>query len=159
MPDFSHFNPKLAEFFFLLSEMGMGNKLYFIKFFQLLLKKFRPLVISLSKARFCDFSNRGYGNGFFLDWWLKLHDNSFQTPYSVSVEDFFLSFGSSSSYCVRFSKSSSSSSDDLGTLNVNGILLVLPTCSTLSSFCSGLSDSFLSAFFDFPSFFSLEFLS
>ena len=31
---------------------------------------------------------RSYGNGFFLDWWVKLHDNSFQTPYSVSVEDF-----------------------------------------------------------------------
>ena len=46
-------------------------------------------MISLSKARFCDFSHRGYGNGFFWDWLVKLHDNSFQTPYSVSVGNFF----------------------------------------------------------------------
>ena len=46
-------------------------------------------MISLSRARFCDFSYRGYGNGFFLDWLAKLYDNSFQTPYSVTVEDFF----------------------------------------------------------------------
>ena len=46
-------------------------------------------MISLSKARFCDFSHRGYGNGFFWDWLVKLHDNSFQTLYSVGVEDFF----------------------------------------------------------------------
>ena len=46
-------------------------------------------MISLSKARFCDFSHRGYGNGFFWDCLVKLHDNSFQTPYSVSVGNFF----------------------------------------------------------------------
>ena len=46
-------------------------------------------MILLSKARFCDFSNRGYGNRFFWDWLVKIHDNSFQTPHSVSVEDFF----------------------------------------------------------------------
>ena len=46
-------------------------------------------MISLSKARFCDFSHRGYGNRFFLDWLVKLCDNSFQTPYSVSVGNFF----------------------------------------------------------------------
>ena len=52
-------------------------------------KKFVRSVISLSKTRFCDFSHRGYGNGFFWDWLVKLHDNSFQKPYSVSVGNFF----------------------------------------------------------------------
>ena len=33
------FVSKLAEIFFLLSKVGMGNKLYFIIFFHLLLKK------------------------------------------------------------------------------------------------------------------------
>ena len=46
-------------------------------------------MISLLKARFCDFSHRGYRNGFIWDWLVKIHYNSFQTPYSVSVEDFF----------------------------------------------------------------------
>ena len=46
-------------------------------------------MISLSKARFCDFSHRGYRNRFFWDWLVKLQDNSFQSPYSVGVEDFF----------------------------------------------------------------------
>ena len=46
--DFSNFSqkkfgPKLAEIFFLLSKVGMRNKLYLIKNFHLLLKKFRPL--------------------------------------------------------------------------------------------------------------------
>ena len=44
------------KFFLLLSKVGMGNKLYFIKNFHLLLKKFRA---------FSDFSHRGYGSGFF----------------------------------------------------------------------------------------------
>ena len=73
--DFPNFCPKffgtkLSEIFFLFS------------------KNFVRSLISLLKARFCDFSHRGYGNGFFLDWLVKLHDNSFQTPYSGSVEDF-----------------------------------------------------------------------
>ena len=34
-------------------------------------------------------SHGGYGSGFFWDWLVKLHDNSFQTPYFVGVEDFF----------------------------------------------------------------------
>ena len=52
--------------------------------------KFVPHThILLSKARFCDFSHRGYGSGFFWDWLVKINDNSFQTPYSVVVEDFF----------------------------------------------------------------------
>ena len=42
-------------------------------------------MISLSKARFCEFSHTGYGNSFFLDWLVKLYDNSFEPPYSVSV--------------------------------------------------------------------------
>ena len=36
------FDPKLGEKNFLLSKVGMGNKLYFFNFFHLLLKKFRP---------------------------------------------------------------------------------------------------------------------
>ena len=37
---------------------------------------------------------------FFLDWQVKLHDNSFQIPYSVYVR-IFLRFGSTSSCCVK----------------------------------------------------------
>ena len=36
------FGPKLPDFFYLLSKVGMGNKLYFIKFFHSLLKRFCP---------------------------------------------------------------------------------------------------------------------
>ena len=52
-----------------IMQLAYGDKNLFYKFFHLLLKKFFVRsVISLSKARFCDFSHRGYGNGFFLDW-------------------------------------------------------------------------------------------
>ena len=34
----------MAEIFFLLSKVGKGNKLYFIKNVHLLLKKFRPFI-------------------------------------------------------------------------------------------------------------------
>ena len=67
----------------------MANKLYIMIFFHLLLKKFRPLSDFTFESEVCDFSHRGYGNGFFWDCLVKLHDNSFQTPYSVSVGNFF----------------------------------------------------------------------
>ena len=47
------------------------------------MKKFRPFSDFTLESKVLWFFSRGYGNGFF--W----HDNSFQTPYSVYVEDFF----------------------------------------------------------------------
>ena len=67
----------------------MGTNFILWNFFIYYWKNFVRSVISLSKAMFRDFSLRGYENGFFLDWWVKLHRISFQTPYSVSVGNFF----------------------------------------------------------------------
>ena len=46
-------------------------------------------MISLSKASFFLVFSQGLRNQIFLDWLVKLNDNSFQTPYSVSMGNFF----------------------------------------------------------------------
>ena len=71
----------------------MGNKLSFIKFFYLLLvtllKKIRPFSDFTFKSEVLWFFSQGLWKRIFLDCLVKVHDNSFQTPYSVSVGNFF----------------------------------------------------------------------
>ena len=53
-------------------------------------------MISLSKARFCDFSHRGYGNGFFeIGWWNYVTTAS--KPHIPFLWGIFLRLDSSSS--------------------------------------------------------------
>ena len=71
LADFSNFSPKffgpkLAENFFLLSKVGMGNKLYFINFFHLLLKKFRPFSDFTFKSKVLWFFSQGLCNRIFF---------------------------------------------------------------------------------------------
>ena len=65
-------------------------KLSFINFFLNVIEIFFVhFVISLSNERFRDFSQRGSEIRFLTNWYVKLHDISYQTPDSESVEDFF----------------------------------------------------------------------
>ena len=77
----------------------MGNKLYFTKFFHLLLKKFRPFSDFTFESKVLWFFSQGQWKRIFWDWLVKLHNNSFQTPHSISAED-FLRLVSSSSCCA-----------------------------------------------------------
>ena len=68
---------KIGRNFFLLCKVGMGNKLYLIKIFHLLLKKFRLLSDFTFESEVLWFFSQGLQKRIFLDWLVKLHDNSF----------------------------------------------------------------------------------
>ena len=90
---FSNFSPKLAEMKILIGKGGIVSKLYFIIFFQLLLKK-KLFVLWFYIRKQYFFICLSGATEFVWSWYVKLCDNSYQTPYSVSVED-FLQLGSS----------------------------------------------------------------
>ena len=97
--DFSNFSPKLAKKKFYYAKWVWGTSFILKTFFIYYWKNFVRFVISPSKARFCDFSLRGYGNGFFWDW-LWNYMTIASKPHIPFLWRNFLRLGSSSSCCV-----------------------------------------------------------